>query len=198
MATPLFIGMSIVLTTLQAQRYDRVIEIWIEYNWNFDNDTMGFTLQYTSFIASIKDLLNQTKFIIDNINDVTANKHDLVYVEESNFTETLHIEMNIIFKEYDTAHELVQNVEKYVRADFNDDIINKYNHTELTEGLLNIISIQCDITKYSFDWIKGVFITGMIASGTLCWICVIVCLKCGCCRTIELGPISTRPRGTDG
>ena len=165
------------MSALQAWKYKREIDIWIGYSWNFANDTgEEFGLQYSLLFAGIEELLDQSQFIIDYIEDETANKNDLVYVEEFNLTETLHIEMNIKSDSYDIDDEPAENLETYVKDELADDIIMKYDHTELTEGLLNIIYVQCNINKPSMNAEEIGILLFLLIFGS-----VIICFMCAIC-----------------
>ena len=174
-------------STKSTDDYEYIIDIWIEYNWI--NDTISnYTMKYSSIWDGIKEFLERAEFHHEDINDETSNKHDLIYVAETNYTDTLHMTIDIESEKYDKDEDAAEKLENYVKGDLNDDIINKYNQTELSEGLLNIIVVRCDISKPPGDWILMIVMFSIFGSIFLvagCALCVDKIMDLECIKAIK-------------
>ena len=155
--------------------YSYVINIWIDYDWNINETIENYTIEYLSLWSGIKELIDQQEFDIEEIEDKTLNKHDLIYTYtkaqelfDTNSKETLHIEIDITSDKSDAAEKL----QNYVREDLSNDITIEYDQTG---GLLNIIDVRCSIEGNNTMKIMSGTIIGSFA---LCCICIWTYLYC--------------------
>ena len=152
--------------------YDYTINIWIDYHWNIDNTRKPYIIEYSSLCEYIKQLIQQSRFDIDEITDQTDNKEDIAYtlteaeeLFESESTKTWHMKIDAR-----SEKDAGQKLENYVKKGMAGDIIMKYNETG---GLLIIVDVRCTIKE-------GTDLVVIIIAVIFGWIFGSVCLYCAC------------------